>query len=233
MKRIKLAAVLLTACITMCGCAGSASFDGASELRAAKTLFEEMTSGSLSVVNNLNSGEYQHFDFCYSVYGTLAYTYTANDGASDTYYEYHNGSEIVRTTENAGEWTVIGEGTPDYYSYTKSNRSSYTSAAFLAFFESAVTTAAVTALDGGNLITLSYDMDKLNALGMLSADVGALTAFTEEVELDAGGYCTRLTQTGTGELDGKATDYSYTIIIENINSVEIVECPVPLWEQVA
>lgn len=221
--------IIITVCfMTSCG---GAQFDGADELKRAKKLFEEMNSARITVSDNIGGTMSQSFAFSYDAADTLIYAYSADSGDGDMYYEYHNGSEIVKTTDSAGEWTAVAEGSENYYSYSRSVRSSYTSASLLAFFDSCVSQSSVTENEsGGKTIRLSYDLDALNALGLLSAEVGTLEAFEEEISLDADGSCVRLTQSGASVSDGASSDYSYTIIIEEINAAEKTVRPVPKWE---
>lgn len=231
MKKISLIFIMVCLVLMAAGCTPANKFDGSEMLSEAKRLFEEMDSGRITITDNADGSAVRTFVFGYDSRDRLKYTYTAVDDNGEMFYEYHNGSELIRCTDSAGEWTVIADGTADYYSYNRKVRSSYTSASMLAFFDSCVTQSAVEQTASGSRITLGYDIKALNELGAVSPELGEITEFAETAEFNEDGCCTQLTQTGKTSIDGKETEYSYTIIIDNINSVPSVERPVPEWEK--
>ena len=165
----------------------------------------------------------QELTFCYDKSDTLSYSYFGTDGKTK-YYEYHNGSEYNYYSD--GEWHTLVSGDKDYVCYTRTNKMSMTAEGMIFIKPESVTSSEVKNTADTKVITMQYDVSKLNSsmasqLGL----VGDLDSFSVVYTIDKDGYCTSMEQTGTATKDGIQSKVDYLMTVSHMNDIASVSKP--------
>lgn len=228
MKRTgKIIAAIITAitavtAVTACS-ADYSHIDGYNDIENARKLYASLYSAELTVTDKETGTVTQEFTFCYNQDDTLSYSYYGTDGKTK-YYEYHNGSEYNYYSD--GEWHTLVSGDQNYVSYTRSNRMSMTAEGMIFIKPESVTSSEVKQTADGKVITMQYDVSKLNSsmasqLGL----VGDLDSFGVVYTLDKDGYCVKMEQIGTATKDGVQSKVDYLMEVSHMNDIASVEKP--------
>lgn len=231
-KIIATGAALLMSAALFTGCAGGSKFDGCDEINAAKKLYENVDSGHVTVVDNITGLITQDFTFMYDDSDVLNYSYRGTDG-DVIFYEYGNGSEINYCYATDNQWSVIIQGSDEFYNYTRTNRHAFTSQSVISLNESSITgTTVKDNSDGGKTVTVQYDVAKLNTNSGSQMDaIGSFANFNAEITLNGDGYVVELHQWGEVVGDGANTDLDYTTTFTELNQVTEVTRPTAEWEK--
>ena len=165
MKRTgKIAAAFITALtavasITACS-ADYSHIDGYSDIENARKLYSSLYSAEITITDKQTGTVTQELTFCYDKSDTLSYSYFGTDGKTK-YYEYHNGSEYNYYSD--GEWHTLVSGDKDYVCYTRTNKMSMTAEGMIFIKPESVTSSEVKNTADTKVITMQYDVSKLNS----------------------------------------------------------------------
>lgn len=228
MKRTgKIAAAFITALtavasITACS-ADYSHIDGYSDIENARKLYSSLYSAEITVTDKQTGTVTQELTFCYDKSDTLSYSYFGTDGKTK-YYEYHNGSEYNYYSD--GEWHTLVSGDKDYVCYTRTNKMSMTAEGMIFIKPESVTGSEVKNTADAKVITMQYDVSKLNSsmasqLGL----VGDLDSFSVVYTIDKDGYCTSMEQTGTATKDGVQSKVDYLMTVSHMNDIASISKP--------
>lgn len=235
MKRICSYIFIIVCLLAMGGCSVKdySKITAYDRVEKARENYAALDSGRLTIIDNSTGNITQDFIFKYEG-DTLTYSYIVVD-ENETYYEYHNGSEINYTTDKSEAWTAISAGNEKYYVKTKTDKHPLTDRTAISINpDSIVSGQAADHEDGGFEVTYSYDIEKLASYATALESVGKLTDFHTRLDINAEGYCTALTQTGTFLNDfGEEVSVDYTMTVTEMNSVEKITRPIALWEAAA
>ncbi|MCH5201065.1 MAG: hypothetical protein J1F60_08905 [Oscillospiraceae bacterium] len=205
------------------GCSfGDIGYDditGYSEAAKAKTLYTQLDSGHIRVVDNSTGEVTEEFTFMYRSDGNLMYSYMGSDGEK-VRWEFHNGSEINSRENGETEWEFIEPSSEDYYVYTRTDRHPYTAEGVIAVNAYAITDSKVEEADGGVKATFYYDASLLAAS---LSDMGSLDSFESTIWLNAEGYCYRLDQLAV--FDGGENVSDFSMFIDMMNEVRSLTRP--------
>ncbi len=228
MKRTgKIIAAIITAitavtAVTACS-ADYSHIDGYNDIDNARKLYASLYSAELTVTDKETGTVTQELTFCYNQDDSLSYSYYGTDG-NTKYYEYHNGSEYNYYSD--GEWHTLVSGNQNYVSYNRTNRMSMTAEGMIFIKPESVTSSEVKQTADGKIITMQYDVSKLNSsmasqLGL----VGDLDSFGVVYTLDKDGYCVKMEQIGTATKDGVQSKVDYLMEVSHMNDIASVEKP--------
>lgn len=233
LKKISASAAALLLCVgVLSGCSEGSKFEGCDEINAAKTLYENVNSGHVKVVDNITGLITQDFTFMYDDSDVLVYSYRGTDGEI-IFYEYGNGSEINYCYAGDNEWSVITQGSEDFYNYTRTNKHAFTSQSVISLNESSIIgTKAEPTEDGGKIVTVEYDVARLNQNAGSQMDaIGSFADFKAEITLNSEGYVTVMHQWGEVVGGDSNVDLDYTTSFTELNGVSEVTRPVAEWEK--
>ena len=205
--------ILLAAAGCSFGDAAYYNIEGYLEAANAKTLYAQLNSGHIRVVDNSNGDVTEEFTFLYRSDGNLMYSYRGSDG-DEIYYEFHNGSEINYRSGGDTEWSYMEPSDEQYFVYTKTNQHPYTAEGMISVNAYAITESEVESGDGGMRVTFRYDASQLAAS---LAEVGALDSFESTLWLNEEGYCYRLDQKAV--FDGGTSVSDYSMYIDSMNEL--------------
>ena len=210
-----IAALFILAAAAGCSFGNTAYLNiaGYPEAANAKTLYAQLDSGHIRVVDNQTGDVTEEFTFLYRSDGNLMYNYMGSDG-NEIYYEFHNGSEINYRSDTDTEWSYMDQSDEQYFVYTRSNQHPYTAEGMISVNAYAITDSEVEAADGGVKITFRYDASQLAAS---LAEVGTLDSFESTLWLNEEGYCYRLDQRAV--FDGGESVSDYSMYIDSMNEL--------------
>ena len=214
----------LTAVASITACSADYShIDGYSDIENARKLYSSLYSAEITVTDKQTGTVTQELTFCYDKSDTLSYSYFGTDGKTK-YYEYHNGSEYNYYSD--GEWHTLVSGDKDYVCYTRTNKMSMTAEGMIFIKPESVTGSEVKNTADAKVITMQYDVSKLNSsmasqLGL----VGDLDSFSVVYTIDKDGYCTSMEQTGTATKDGVQSKVDYLMTVSHMNDIASVSKP--------
>lgn len=223
-KTIAAVITAITAVTALTACSADYShLDGYNDIENARKLYASLYSAELTVTDKETGTVTQELTFCYDQNDTLSYSYYGTDGKTK-YYEYHNGSEYNYYSD--GEWHTLVSGDQNYVSYNRTNKMSMTAEGMIFIKPESVTSSEVQQSADGKVITMQYDVSKLNSsmasqLGL----VGDLDSFSVVYTLDKDGYCVTMEQIGTATKDGVQSKVDYLMEISHMNDIASVEKP--------
>ena len=216
-KRIVKGIAVLLVLGTAAGCSlgDSAYYDiqGYAEAVNAKTLYSQLDSGHFYMQDNSTGKITEEFTFLYRSDGNLMYSYMGTDG-KDTYYEFHNGSEINFRSNDETEWSYIDQSSEKYFVFSRSEPHPFTAEGVISVNAYAVTGSSVEEIPEGLKITFSYDPAQLASS---LSEVGTLVSFDSTLWLNGEGYCYRLDQYAVFDGGEQVSDYS--MFIDSMNEL--------------
>lgn len=215
-------AITAVTAVTACS-ADYSHIDGYNDIDNARKLYASLYSAELTVTDKETGAVTQELTFCYNQDDSLSYSYYGTDG-NTKYYEYHNGSEYNYYSD--GEWHTLVSGDQNYVSYNRTNRMSMTTEGMIFIKPESVTGSEVKQTADGKIITMQYDVSKLNSsmasqLGL----VGDLDSFSVVYTLDKDGYCVTMEQIGAATKDGVQSKVDYLMEVSHMNDIASVEKP--------
>ena len=187
----------LTAVASITACSADYShIDGYSDIENARKLYSSLYSAEITVTDM----------------GTGTVTQELTFSEYNYYYD--------------GEWHTLVSGDKDYVCYTRTNKMSMTAEGMIFIKPESVTSSEVKNTADTKVITMQYDVSKLNSsmasqLGL----VGDLDSFSVVYTIDKDGYCTSMEQTGTATKDGVQSKVDYLMTVSHMNDIASVSKP--------
>lgn len=187
---------------------------GYPEAANAKTLYAQLDSGHIRVVDNSTGEVTEEFTFMYRPDGNLMYSYMGSDG-DEIYYEFHNGSEINYHSDADTEWSYMDQSDEQYFVYTRTSQHPYTAEGMISVNAYAITDSKAEPEGDGWRITFYYNAHQL---ADPLAEVGKLDSFESTLWINGDGYCYRLDQLAV--FDGGETVSDFSMYIDSMNEVK-------------
>ncbi len=207
------------------GCAATPENYG--EIKKAKELYEKLDSARVVMVDNSSGGELMDFRFYINKKDEMIFSYESFENGDRA---YSDGVQFFYKTEGDGGWTAI---TPNdeayiYNVYNRKYRYPYARGGLFFLDGTSVSSAKAAEVGGDRLITYVYDCDKLNDYAATKLDgVSAFSALTCVYRINADGYITEFTETGTMTDDSDtARDIDLTYRVTEMNGISVIENPV-------
>ena len=222
--------LLLTAMIfCLSGCAAELP-EGYQLVKSAKAKYETLDSGRVIMVDLDKDEKIMEFSFLINPNDEMVLSYYGKDGDKEM-YAYSDGAEYFYKDAGDEMWSVISSSDESYiYNiYNRENRYPYADGGIFFLDGGSVETVSVTEnADGSCTVTYVYDADKLNnsTQGLLE-DVQSFESLTTVFEINADGFITDFTETGTvTDSGGVKMDINMRITIDMMN--EVYEIPYPV-----
>lgn len=217
-KRIIKGIAVLLALTAVGGCSMFGGVDysdieGYSEVANAKTLYAQLDSGHFYMQDNSTGRITEEFTFMYRSDGNLMYSYMGTEG-KDTYYEFHNGSEINFRSNDETEWSYLDQSSERYFVFNRNDPHPLTLEGVISVNAYAVTESSVEETSNGLKITFSYDPTQL---AQSLSEVGTLVSFDSTLWLNGEGYCYRLDQKGV--FNGGELVFDHSMFIDRMNEI--------------
>ena len=225
MRKIFFCVLPILLAIMLTGCAAAPENYG--EIKKAKELYEKLDSARVVMVDNSGGGELMDFRFYINKKDEMIFSYESFENGDKA---YSDGVQFFYKTEGDSGWTAITPNDEAYIYNIDNRKYRYPYARGGLFFLDGTSVSSVeTAEDGGDrLITYVYDCDKLNDYAVTKLDgVSEFSALTCVYRLNADGYITEFTETGTITDDTETVrDIDLTYRVTEMNGINIIENPV-------
>ena len=228
MKKLLLSLFLAAGCL-LCGCMQKMP-EYYNEIKNAKELYEKLDSGRITMTD-LSSGEdIMEFSFMINKRDEMVFSYASHGGEGEERAFSDGGQFFYKQAEDDG-WRVIPPDDESYAYNLYSRTYRYPYARGSLFFLDGTSVESVFSIggsDGPLQITYVYDPEKLNSFAAGQLDnVSAFSALTAVYELDAEGYITSMTETGTvTDAEGITTEVNIKITVSDMNAVYDIPYPV-------
>lgn len=220
---------LAAAAMLLCGCA-AVKPEGYDRVKSAREMYESLDSARVIMVDLSSGDELMDFTFYINKSDEMIFSYRGS-GDDGEELAYSNGAEFFYKTADAQEWSVISTSDESYYYniYSRSYRYPYARGSIFFLDGTSVSTAEITENENGSAaITYVYDADNLNSYAAEQLDnVNSFISLTVAYCIDANGYITEFTEQGTViDNDGQTSDINIKIIVEDMNNIYEIPCPV-------
>ena len=229
MKKVFVALAACLSLATLSGC-GTKMPEGYDTVKAAKAKYNSLDSAH-TIMTDLEAGELiMDFSFYINSSDEMILSYYGKDG-NDEMYAYSDGGQYFYKEPGKDMWSVIDSSAEEYlYNiYNRENRYPYADGGIFFLDGSSVTEATVeTGADGSTVVCYVYDVEKLNqsTQGMLE-DVKSFSSLETTFEINADGYITSFTETGTvTDTNDVTRDVNMRISVDSMN--EVYEIPYPV-----
>ena len=218
MRKFFTAAVAAAMLALLCSCAASVSpLPGEQLILDAREWYTSLDSARVSVVNDATGEAEQEFVFKYDEKGLMTYSYV---GTGDGIYiaQYNNGRE--QFTNDNGAVSSLDSSDLQFTAYSRDVPYPMADEGLILFYKKGVASSGVIASeDGGTVVNYVYDPEKL---GEYDGE-GELAGFSATYRFDGSDGFVSMTQKTDVNIDGETVTHSYTIYIEDRNSVDRVE----------
>lgn len=229
MKKMISAVFAAVMAVTLSGCIAQLP-DGYQQVKDAKNKYETLDSGR-AIMTDLETGEQiMEFSFMINPNDEMVFSYYGKDGDKEM-YAYSDGAEYFYKDAGDEMWSVISSSDENYlYNiYNRENRYPYADGGVFFLDGSSVDNVTIQKNEDGSCnITYVYDADKLNSStqGILT-DVQSFESLTTVFEINAEGFITDFTETGTVTgSDGIKREINMRISIDMMNEVYDIPYPV-------
>jgi len=209
--------------------------EGYEAVKAAKQKYETLDSAR-TVMTDLSTGDtIMELKFFVNANDEMVLSYYGKDG-EDEMYAYSNGAEYFYKEPDAEMWKVIGADDENYiYNlYNREYRYPYAQGGIFFLDGTSVESAAVhNNTDGSCTVEYVYDADRLSKSteGLLDG-VSSFSSLATTFAINADGYITSFTQTGTvTDTEGNVNDINLCITVDMMNEVYDIPYPVDKVEK--
>lgn len=225
MRKFFLCILSVVLALMLTGCVSAPENYG--EIKKAKELYEKLDSARVVMVDNKSGGELMDFRFYINKKDEMIFSYESFENGDRA---YSDGVQFFYRTEGDGGWTAI---TPKdeayiYNVYNRKYRYPYARGGLFFLDGTSVSSVGMSEDGGDKVITYVYDCDKLNDGYVKQLDgVSAFSALTCVYRINADGYITEFTETGTMTDDSDAVkDIDLTYLVTEMNGISVIENPV-------
>lgn len=223
---IAAAAMLLSGCSLLY----SNMPEGYAQIKDAKTAYEKLDSGHLTMTDLAQDKQIVDFSFFINTRDEMVFTYYGIDGETEQ-YAYSDGAQYFYKTNEDERWHVI-KSSDENYAYNIYNRKwRYPYARGGVFFldgNSVESSEVINNPDGSVQITYVYNPDKLNESAVpFLEDVSGFESLETVFEINSDGYITDFTERGSvTNSEGVKYDVNMKITIDKMNDVYDIPYPV-------
>ena len=223
------AAVCAVIAALVCGC--NVRFpEGYEPVKSARESYEALDSARVTMTDLSDGRQIMDFMFYINSGGEMVLSYYGVDGEEEQ-FAYSNGAEYFYKLSGDDGWSVISPSDESYiYNiYNREYRYPYARGGVFFLDAGAVESSEVRENGDGSLeITYIYDAEKLNSDSALNLEgVSGFSALTTTFCINADGYITEFTETGTLTDDsGAERDINMKITVSQMNEVTDIPYPV-------